>query len=66
MNKYLISLIALIAFVSIIVTGYLLISQNTKKTPTQMAIQNSQRINNKTANSQVVPSKTISFLPIEE
>src|ERR1035437_1220598 len=61
MNKYSISLIAFIAFVSIIVTGYLLISQNTKKTAVQVAIQNSQKINNKTDNLQVVPSKTITL-----
>ena len=61
MNKYSISLIAFIAFVSIIVTGYLLISQNTKKTAVQVAIKNSQKINNKTDNSQVVPSKTITL-----
>jgi plastocyanin len=67
MNKYLISLIALIALVSVAVTGYLLfnkpVKENTAQNTTAQSTtaQNTQKINNAKVNAKYIPAKTVTL-----
>jgi plastocyanin len=61
MNKYLILLIALIALVSLSITGFLLINSGAKKTSVQTTIQNTQKINNVKNNTKVIPAETVTL-----
>lgn len=61
MNKYLILLIALIALVSLLITGFLLINSSAKKTSIQTTTQNTQKINNVKNNTKVIPAETVTL-----
>ena len=61
MNKYLILLIALIALVSLLITGFLLINSGAKKTSVQTTTQNTQKINNVKNNTKVIPAETVTL-----
>jgi plastocyanin len=61
MNKYLILLIALIALVSLLITGFLLINSSVKKTSVQTTTQNTQKINNVKNNTKVIPAETVTL-----
>ena len=61
MNRYLISLVAIIAFVSILITGYLLFNSNAKKTSGQTATQNNQKVNSSKENVKFIPAETVTL-----
>jgi plastocyanin len=62
MSKYLIALVALVALVSVVITGYLLFSQNAKKSSTQNpTTQNTQKINAVKANEKYIPAETVTL-----
>ena len=58
MNKYLIALVALIALVSVLITGYLLLNTGTKKN-LSATTQNTQNINNAKVNAKNIPAETV-------
>ncbi len=60
MNKYLIVLIVLVAFVSVVITGYLLFRSNTQKKPTlSQTVQNNQNFSSVKANQKNIKLEVI-------
>jgi plastocyanin len=62
MNKYLVALIILVAFVSVVATGYLLFKNTVMKILSQnVSTQTTQKVNLAEINKKVIPAETITL-----